>query len=72
MNLWNYNPYPFPPEGENTPGFQNVIHETKDCGKSPKYRIQRIALYYHQTPARMNISVALNLKSTAPSILLHI
>jgi len=68
----NYNPYPFPHEGENIPGFQNVVYETKDGGKSPKCRVQRIALYYHQTPARMNISVALNLKSTAPSILLRI
>jgi hypothetical protein len=61
------NDNPFPHEGENTPGFQNVVYETKDGGKSPK----RISLYYHQTPARMNISVALNLMSTAPSILLH-
>jgi hypothetical protein len=68
----NYNPYPFPHEGENTPGFQNVVYETKDGGKRPKYKVQCIALYYHQTPARMNISVALNLKSIAPSILLHI
>jgi hypothetical protein len=67
----NYNPYPFPFEGENTPGFQNVVYETKDGGKSPNYRVQHIALYYHQTPARINISVAPNLKSTAPSILLH-
>jgi len=35
----NYNPYPFPHEGENTPGFQNVVYETKDGGKSPKYRV---------------------------------
>jgi hypothetical protein len=68
----NYNPYPFPHEGENTPGFQNVVYETKDSGKSSKCRVHCIALYYHQTPTRMNISVALNLKSTAPSILLHI
>lgn len=68
----NYNPYPFPHEGENTPGFQNVVYETKDGGKSPKHRVHHIALYHHQTSARMDISVALNLKSTAPSILLHI
>jgi hypothetical protein len=68
----NYNPYPFPPEGENIPGFQNVVYETNDGGKSPKYGVKHIALYYQHSPARMNISVALNLNSTAPSNLLHI
>jgi hypothetical protein len=68
----NYNPYPLTHEGENMPGFQNVVYEIKDGGYSAKYRVQQIALYYHQTPARMNISVALHLKSTTPSILLHI
>jgi hypothetical protein len=29
-NELNYNLYPFPPEGENIPGFQNVVYEAND------------------------------------------